>query len=99
MPLECSFCGNPARYAIGPNQYCCQKIASSCPANIDRFYEETQKMKIVETGINLEVVTVAGFRSDPSSMMKNDMTQVTLKMKKSDWYNLQKFLQIDSDSE
>ena len=97
MPLKCSFCGNEAKYALGLYQYCCKKIPSECPANIDRFYEETQKMQIAENGIPLEVVNVAGFRSNPELNTKNDMVQVTLKMKKDDWYTLQKFLKHQSE--
>jgi len=95
MGLECSFCGKPAKYTLGLNQYCCQPIASSCPANIEKFNEETKKYQLLETGIDLEVVNVAGFRSNPKKMVNNDMVQVTLKMSKTNWNKLQAFFQLD----
>jgi hypothetical protein len=97
--MKCSFgCGNDANYMVGNNRPCCSKFESSCPAMIKKFHEVADKERIKEQGVDVKLLTVAGFRSEPDHVDKaNDMVQVTLALTKRDWTGLQRLLNIKSN--
>lgn len=93
--MKCSFgCGNNANYMVGNDRPCCCKFESGCPAMIKKFHEAEDKERIKEQGVDVKVVTVAGFRSQPEVNRANDMVQVTLALSKRDWIGLKRVLNI-----
>jgi len=97
--MKCSFgCGRDARYLVNNGQLCCSKTESTCPAVIEKFNKLADREQIEKDGLDIEIITVAGFRSSPKNK-RNDMVQVTASMSKTTFKRLQQYLNIEYNEE
>jgi len=93
--MQCSFgCGREASYLVSGQKPCCSKYESECPKMVEEFKKLSDREQIEKDGLEINILNVAGFRSNPEVNNQNDMVQVTATMSKITFKRLQQFLNI-----